>query len=1230
MEVKSFFKVKLGVLITVFFMLVVNFVTDVMAQQFPIGTYWVRIRGYREMYDYYYQVAQCGINIIIGGRYGSATLPTILNYAEAQNIAMIIDGVTDTDSISWYAGADWGTHDRGSYHLPYEPQGYEPIPELQIIEAEATYDFMHEVGEEIADDDALDGSAWYVTPAQGTGMVMHNYSGALWQEPGYTYRATFRMKVDEHNHQDLVATVRIVQGSNNLVEQMIFADDFNADETYQEFEYQFTTLGTPREDEGSYDAITSMIPEGGPYQPTQVTLDYHVEYHGHRTLWVDQVIIENRYGDRLFDGHKNADLLRDTQSAFGWDLGNPTIQGFNADEPPIYGISCARYVNDLIGPTTPARFGFRETIKSTVNHNYNFNRYLAAGLTENQDYKLLVDRYPIEYGSPRPGEAGYNNYIQPRWEYLIEFLEQASFVSTLNGKPFWYTVQAHSWGTWHRDPDPVEIRAMVNLGLVYGAKGIFYFLYTSIPYYNATGLVDINFSRNTKWFEVQQINTDLQTLASTLLNLTWQEAHSIHNDPAPHQYISQLTTTGDSPTETYIELGLFEDSRLDPNVDYFMVVNRRCQNTEARTINITIHKDASTYYFIREMLSGTETLFQTNSSGNYTFTDNLNPGQGKLYMLKKSHTGTITTNQTWYEWEYVTGNVTVNNGVTLTIIPGTTIKFTSATGLKILGTFTATGTSTQHIRFTSSATAPAKGSWAQIKLENSQNTSVLDYCDIEYASIGVWCQGSSLVTLRHLNVNNCKNWGLYLLTNSTNTTVENSSFTNTDDRGIFLYTSSPDLINVTCTNNKYGLFCYNKSEPDIGYSHFSSNTLDGIYCSSTSRPWMYYHSTYFPNRGWNRIRSNTGRGVAAFSSSYPYMGLNSSYPGNNIIEQNGGYEIYNGNTNGWIWAVYNWWETPTGPLPGDLYTDQTVEIDPVNPNPKPTTTMIAGLATLTTDNLANTDSLSDPQKYNLIGTEYLVEGKYLEAKEAFEYVITYYPRTEEAKYALVHITSCYEGLSRISDIVPYLETVSNTYKGSDLEGFALGLSVPYLEKEENYKKAIERCLQIRGFYQDKEVNKNLQFIMANIYFYGLKDDQNAKKYFENYALSYPNDPMASTAQMMLEIMGSRSLPKKQLTETVSVNNLPTDFVLSQNYPNPCNPETEIKYQLPEATTVTLKIYNLMGQEVRTLLNKEEVAGYHVVRWNGKDEQGLVLASGIYIYRIEAGSFAVSKKLALIR
>lgn len=98
-----------------------------------------------------------------------------------------------------------------------------------------------------------------------------------------------------------------------------------------------------------------------------------------------------------------------------------------------------------------------------------------------------------------------------------------------------------------------------------------------------------------------------------------------------------------------------------------------------------------------------------------------------------------------------------------------------------------------------------------------------------------------------------------------------------------------------------------------------------------------------------------------------------------------------------------------------------------------------------------------------------------------------------------------------------------------------------------------------------------------------------------------------------------------LTDVQSTDQLPTEFALFQNYPNPFNPTTNIKFDLPKESNVTLKVYNILGEEVTTLVNKVMPAGHQVVTFDASR-----LASGMYIYRIEAGNFVSVKKMLLMK
>jgi hypothetical protein len=89
--------------------------------------------------------------------------------------------------------------------------------------------------------------------------------------------------------------------------------------------------------------------------------------------------------------------------------------------------------------------------------------------------------------------------------------------------------------------------------------------------------------------------------------------------------------------------------------------------------------------------------------------------------------------------------------------------------------------------------------------------------------------------------------------------------------------------------------------------------------------------------------------------------------------------------------------------------------------------------------------------------------------------------------------------------------------------------------------------------------------------------------------------------------------------------VPSEFGLSQNYPNPFNPRTTIRYEVPQKSRLTLSVYNLLGQQVSILVQGEQEAGHHEVRFDGSN-----LASGVYFYRLQAGSFVETKKLLLLK
>ena len=100
--------------------------------------------------------------------------------------------------------------------------------------------------------------------------------------------------------------------------------------------------------------------------------------------------------------------------------------------------------------------------------------------------------------------------------------------------------------------------------------------------------------------------------------------------------------------------------------------------------------------------------------------------------------------------------------------------------------------------------------------------------------------------------------------------------------------------------------------------------------------------------------------------------------------------------------------------------------------------------------------------------------------------------------------------------------------------------------------------------------------------------------------------------------------------SVSKNSLPVEFELCQNYPNPFNPETKIKFSLPEPNRVSIKVYNIYGQLIKILADKNFHAGYHTILWDGTDNAGNEVTSGAYFYQLKTGDIKATRKMVLLR
>jgi len=129
-----------------------------------------------------------------------------------------------------------------------------------------------------------------------------------------------------------------------------------------------------------------------------------------------------------------------------------------------------------------------------------------------------------------------------------------------------------------------------------------------------------------------------------------------------------------------------------------------------------------------------------------------------------------------------------------------------------------------------------------------------------------------------------------------------------------------------------------------------------------------------------------------------------------------------------------------------------------------------------------------------------------------------------------------------------------------------------------------------------------------------------------------NSPCAPDNSPCGELVGALAVacPASAVEDQDNSGELPDMFTLKQNYPNPFNPATTIDYALPERLHVTLTVYNVLGQEIATLVDESQAAGSHRAIWHGTDKQGRPVSSGVYLYRLSTEKFMQSKKMILLK
>jgi len=350
-----------------------------------------------------------------------------------------------------------------------------------------------------------------------------------------------------------------------------------------------------------------------------------------------------------------------------------------------------------------------------------------------------------------------------------------------------------------------------------------------------------------------------------------------------------------------------------------------------------------------------------------------------------------------------------------------------------------------------------------------------------------------------------------------------------------------------------------------------------------------------------KFHGTTRYGINCTSGSEPDV-----FDANHLYE-NWSYEIRADATCGDIFATNNYWN----PVPPEVSHEGSpgaqIFVDPYFAH-KPA---IAGVD----------DDPAAAVTLRRVGRQLLREGEAAGALTRFQEVIESYPESRSAQLSVGHAVSAYQRLKQEREALRYLEDLARRARSREVMALALFHTIPLLVELDEGVKAVTRADELIQTYPSSRYERlglfNKGFILAK-----RGDRSGSAQTFASLIEKYPDAEEASVAA----VVTGGSSPQTARREESRI----TATSLGPNYPNPFNPITQIRFELPQSEKVYLDIYNVHGQRVRRLVKADYPAGPHVVQWDGRDDAGKGVASGVYFYRLSAGAFTQTRKMLLLK
>ncbi len=608
--------------------------------------------------------------------------------------------------------------------------------------------------------------------------------------------------------------------------------------------------------------------------------------------------------------------------------------------------------------------------------------------------------------------------------------------------------------------------------------------------------------------------------------------------------------------------------------------------------------------------------FRSNSQAYILWVSPTDNGATYLANFHKNHattSGTMSSNETWIANETLSGDVTIPSGVTLNI--------TSCSSVNLNG----------HSIISTGGTINNQGSITGIAAYLHANSSVTGICGTVQAACSAAPSSGASVEVQSgqfngsLNINN-KVLELYGK-GVNNTTIGGEIYFNNCSGGQ-LHDLSSDYVELNnCynivtwqlkINNGDGCYCYNSTDLDLTLT--ANGYEEGL--------GLNYYSNASVNSN-SQFENHTDQGVAV------------TYLSNAIISSttfcSNTLDIWAG-TDSWVDAASadNVFSSNPAPVSGNVSL----------PTNYGTCGMAKSSAYASSKNMEKVTYGPMYNKFNGLirsyfglskevrndtkrtgkfdRTKYI--GRYNSLVDSMKTFLQDDPGSDYSPNMFSTIVSCYKKVNDYDGMRSFLEKVQTDKNLESLNGVSKRFMIDYYINNKQYDKALSIADEILN---DKSSNSDLlcdvTYAKGLIYQYSLDKNNEAQKCYSNILNNYPDNNLAKAAKRHLSDMGIEVKEKtSQASESTGAK------LSSGNYPNPFNPTTTITYTLPEDGVVTIKVFNTLGQEIKTLINGYSNKGSHSVMWDGNNNSGQQVTSGIYFYNVTFKGNALVKKMLMIK